>query len=122
MPGLLRRITSNHNGDFYCLNYFHSYTSKRKPKKHERICKDHDFCDIKMSDENNKILKYIPGEQSFKVPFIIYADLECLLQKINTCQNNPDKSYTEKKAEHIPSGYSLVTCYSSDNSKNEQKY
>ena len=52
---------------------------------------------LKIPDEDNKILKYIPGEKSLKVPFIIYADLECLLQKINTCQNNPDKSYTEKK-------------------------
>ena len=75
-----------------------------------------------MPDENNKILEYNTGEQSLKVPFIIFADLECLLKKINACQNNPDKSYTEKKAEHIPSGYSLVTCYSFDKSKNEQKY
>ena len=62
-----------------------------------------------MHDEDNKILNHNPGEQSLKVPIIIYADLEWLLQKINTCQINPDKSYTEKKAEHIPSGYSLVT-------------
>ena len=48
-----------------------------------------------MPNEDNKILKYIPGEKSLKVPFIIYADLECLLQKINACQNNPDKSYTD---------------------------
>ena len=27
---------------------------------------------------------------------MIYADLECLLQKIHSCQNNPEKSYTEK--------------------------
>ena len=26
--GLLKGITSNHNGDFYCLNYFHSYRTK----------------------------------------------------------------------------------------------
>ena len=97
ISGLLRRITSNHDGDFYCLNCFHSYTTKRKLKKHERVCKDHDFCDIIIPDEDNKILKCNPGEQSLKVPFIIYADLECLLLKINTCQNNPDKSYTEKK-------------------------
>ena len=69
-----------------------------------------------------KFLKDNPGEQSLKVPFIIYADLECLLKKINTCQNNHEKSYTEKKAEHIPSGYSLVTCCSFDKSKNERKY
>ena len=41
------------------------------------------------------------------MPFIIYADLECLLHKINICSNNLDKSYTEKKAVHKPSGYSL---------------
>ena len=75
-----------------------------------------------MPDENNKILKHNPGEYSLKVPFIIYSDLECLLQKINTCQNNPGKSYTEKKAEHISSGYYIVACCSFDKSKNKQKY
>ena len=89
---LLRGITSNHDGDFYCLNCFHSYATKKRLKKHERICRDHDFCYLKMPDENNKILKYIQGEKLLKVPFIIYADLECLLQKIDTCKNNPEKS------------------------------
>ena len=86
------------------------------------MCKDHDFCSIKIPDEDNKFLKYIPEEKSLKVPFIIYSDLECLLQKINICRNDPEKSYTEKKAVHKPSGYSLVTCCSFDKSKNEQKY
>ena len=44
ISGLLRGITSNHNGDFVCLNCFHSYTTKIKLNKHEGICKDHDFC------------------------------------------------------------------------------
>ena len=61
-----------------------------------------------MPDKDNKILKYNPGEQSLKVPFISCGDLECLFQKINACQNNPEKSYTEKKAEHIPSSYSYL--------------
>ena len=104
ISGLLRGITSNHNGDFYCLNCFHSYTTKEKHKKHERICKDHDFCYIKMPDEDRKILKYNPGEKSLKVSWIIYADLECLVEKIGTWQNNPEKSYEENKAKHTPSG------------------
>ena len=97
IPRLLRGITSNHNGDFYCLNCFHSYTTEEKLKKQEKICKDHDFCHVKMLNEDNKILKYNPGEKSLKVPFIIYEDLECLLQKLDRCQNNPKKSYAEKK-------------------------
>ena len=79
ISGLLRRITSNHNDDFYCLNCFHSYTTMNKLKKHEKICRNHDFCHVKIPKENNKILKYNPGEKSLKVPFVIYADLECIL-------------------------------------------
>ena len=116
---LVTGITSNNHGDFYRLNCFHSYRTKSKLKKHENICKDYDFCNVEMPDENNKILKYNSGEKSLKVPFIIYANLECLLQKLDTCQNNPEKSYTEKKAKHKPSGYSLLTCCSFDKSKTE---
>ena len=74
ISGLLRRITSNHNGDFYCLNCFHPYTTNKRLRKHERICNDHEFCHLKMPDEDNKILKYVPGEKSLRVPLIIYAD------------------------------------------------
>ena len=69
-----------------------------------------------------KILKYNPGEKSLKVPFIIYVDLECLLRKIDLCQNDPEESFTEKKAEDTTSGYSWVMCCSFDKLKNERNY
>ena len=43
ISGLLKEITSKHKGEFYCLNCFHSYTTEKKLKKHERICKYQDF-------------------------------------------------------------------------------
>ena len=46
-----------------------------------------------------------------KVPFIVYAELESLLEKINTCHNNPKKSSTTKINKHTASGYSLFTHY-----------
>ena len=51
-----------------------------------------------------KILEYKSVEKSLKTSFTIYADLEYIFQKMRPCQNDPKKSYTEKKAEHIPSG------------------
>ena len=75
-----------------------------------------------MPKENNKTLEYKHGEKSLKVPFMIYADLECLLKKIHSCQNDPEKSSTEKKAKHIPSGYALFIHCSFDASKNELDY
>ena len=85
------------SSNFYCLNCFHSYSIKNKLKEHERVCNDHDNCYVEMSNEDNKILKYNHGEKAMKVPAIIYADLECLLKKMHSCQNNPEKSYVEKK-------------------------
>ena len=122
LSGLLRRITSNHNGDFYCLNCLHSYRTISKLKKHEKICKNHDFCRLKMPDVDNNILESKPEKKSLKNAFIIYADLECLLLKMNTCNNNLNKSYTTAKALHKPSGYSLLTSCSFDKSKNKQTY
>ena len=58
------------------------------------------------------------GEKSIKAPFIIYADLESLLEKLNTCHNNPEKSSTTKINKHTPSDYSLFTHCSFDETKN----
>ena len=38
----------------------------------------------------------MPGEKSSKAPFIIFADLECLLKKTQYCQNNR-KILTQRK-------------------------
>ena len=70
-----------------------------------------------MPDEGNKILKYNYGEKSLKAPFMIYADLECLLEKRRSCQDYFEKSYIEKKNKHTPSGYSLFTNCSFDATK-----
>ena len=110
ISGLLRGITLRNNGNFYCLNCFHSYSTENKLRKHEKICCDHKFCFLKMPDPDNNILKSKPGKKSLKHAFVVYADLECLLLKINTCDSNPNKSHTIAKALHKPSGYSLVTC------------
>ena len=80
LSALLAKKSSNHDGDFYCLNCFNSYTTKNKLKEHEKICNNHDSCHIEMPKCFEKILKYNPGEKSLKAPFAIYLDLECLLK------------------------------------------
>ena len=70
--------------------------TKKTSKKHERVCNDHDYCYVEMPNEDNKILKCNHWEKSLKAPAIIYADLKCLLEKMHSCQNNLEKSCTEK--------------------------
>ena len=119
---LLTGISSKHDGDFCCLNCFQSYTTENKLKKHQKVCENHDYCYIEMPEEDNKILKYNEGEKSMRVPFIIYVDLECLLKKMNTCHNNPEKSSTTKVNKHTPSAYSLFTHCSFNTTKNKLDY
>ena len=122
LSGLLRGITSTHNADFYYLNYFCAYSTKNKLEKHKKICKNHDCCHVKMPTKDNNIIKYNREEKSIKMPSTIYADLEFLLEKIDTCENDSNKSYTTKINKHIPSGYSIFTHCSFDESKNKLNY
>ena len=122
LSGLFRGITSNHAGDFYCSNCFCAYSTKNKLEKHKKICENHDYCNVEMPTKYNNITKYNQGEKSMKMPFTIYADLECLLEKMSTCQNNPNKSSTTKINKHTPSGYSIFTHCSFDESKNKINY
>ena len=75
-----------------------------------------------MPDANNNILQSKPGKKSLKNAFVIYADLECLLLKMNTCNNNLNMSYITAKELYKPSGYSLLTICSFDKSENKQTY
>ena len=122
LSALLNGITSNHNGDFYCLNCFRAYTTKNKLEAHKKIYENHDYCHVEMPNEDNKIIKYNQREKSIKFPFIIYADLECLLEKISTCYNNPEESSTTEINKHALSGYSLFTHCSFDKTKNKLDY
>ena len=75
-----------------------------------------------MPTKDNNTIKYNQGEKSIKLPFVVYADLECLLEKMSTCSNNPEKSSTTKINKHKPSGYSILTHCSIDKLKNKLNY
>ena len=122
LSGLLTGVTGNNNGDFYCLNCFHAYRTKNKLETYKKICENHDYSHVEMPYDDNKIIKYNQGEKSIKSPFIIYPDLECLLEKISTCYNNLEESSTAEINKHTSSGYSLFTHCSFDKTKNKLDY
>ena len=69
LSALLKGITSKHNGDYYCLNFFHSYASKESLEKHTKVCEDKDFCYIEMP-EKDAFIKYQPGVKSMRDAFV----------------------------------------------------
>ena len=84
----LKEITSKHHGDFYCLNCVHYFATKNKLESRKKACENKDFCNVIMSSENTKILGLNQYQSSDNAPFIIYADLECIIEKTDGCNNN----------------------------------
>ena len=85
-----------HDGGYYCINCVHSFRTEKKLKSHENLCKNHDYSQVKIPEEFEKTLKYTHGQKSIKIPFIIYADTESLLEKRYPCDINPKKSSATK--------------------------
>ena len=75
-----------------------------------------------MLKEGNNVLKCNHGEKSIKDPFIIYVDMESLLEKMSTCYNNRKESSTPEINKPTPCGYSLFTHCSFNNAKNNLDY
>ena len=81
-----------------------------------KVCEDKDYCYVEMS-EKDTFIKYHPGIKSMRAPFVIYANLESLLKKMDTCINDPGTSSTTQINKHEMCGYSLSTHCSFDEKK-----
>ena len=71
-----------------------------------------------MSSQNIKILEFNQYQKYDKIPFIIYVGLECIIEKIDGCKNNPEKLFATKVSEHIPLGFSMSTISTSKSIEN----
>ena len=56
---------------------------------------------IKEKEVCPELNQYIMSD---KMPYIIYADIESLIKKVDGCTNNPENFSTTKIGEHIPCG------------------
>ena len=104
---LLRGTSSRNNGNFYCWSCLHSFRTKSKLEPNKKVYVHKDFSNVIIPSENTEILEFSQYQKSDKTRFIIYADLKCLLEKIDGCKNNPQNSFTRKVSKHVPSGFSI---------------
>ena len=63
-----------------------------------------------MSFEDIKILEINEYQKSDKAPLIIYVGAECIIKKIDGCENNPENSSTTKLSQKISLGFPLDAC------------
>ena len=83
----LSALLTKYYNDFYCRNRLHSFRTKSKLELLKKVCESNFFCDVIMPSENTKILEFNQYQKSDKMQFIIYADLEYIIEKIDGCRN-----------------------------------
>ena len=111
MSKLLSKQKSNHNGKIYfCYRCLNSFPSVKSLNKHTEYCQNNEEVKIEMPFLENIQFKNFYKKQ--RVPFVVYADFECFTEKIDTCQPEEGKSFTNQYQKHSPSGFSyLIKCF-----------
>ena len=100
----------------HCLQCFYTEYHLENHKEDCLIMTINGTQKIEMPQPGTKV--YFKNHQKqLPVPFVIYADLEAITKKIDTCSPPGDKSYTQAYQKHEPSdfGYKVVCRY-------DQKY
>ena len=105
---LLSRLNSKHKqSQHFCTNCLQGFSTETSRDKHYYHCKDHEA--VRIEVPKNSIVEYCDGQCQFKVPFIMYADFESILEPIQRVTNNPEISSTRGINVHVPSGWCVCS-------------
>ena len=117
---LMYNQTKHESRKHFCMYCLQCFSSERVLNNHKENCIQLNGTQaVKMPTKDNSILKFNNYHKQQPAPFVIYADFEALLQKVERGQPDNDGSYTEKFQRHIDCGsaYKVVCCYDDKYSK-----
>ncbi|XP_024871338.1 uncharacterized protein LOC112454272, partial [Temnothorax curvispinosus] len=90
-----------------CLHYFHS---REKLSAHSVDCGKMNDCVIVLPNDDDKWLFFRDHSRKERLPFVVYADLECVLEK-EKIDNDNVKRYTYQHHRAFSVGYYLCSPY-----------
>ena len=100
---LLSSQVSNPDGKHhFCLRCLNPFWSHESLNKHQEYCGKYEAVKIELP-EKGTMLEFKNHHRSEKVPFIVFADFECYNKPIQSCEPNPESSYTKQYQKHEPS-------------------
>ena len=102
---LSSQINNNDHKRYFCLNCINSFKTEDSLIKHKEYCYNNECVNINMPKPNT-FLNFKSFRYSERAPFVIYADFESFIKPIDSCDPDPNHSYTKKYQKHKPSGFS----------------
>ena len=116
----------------FCMYCLQCFSSERVLVKHANNCLTiNGSQSINMPKQGENRLKFNNFRKQLPVPFVIYADFEAIMKKLQGCEQSEEmkkdkdsKSYTEAYQTHEDCGYGhkVVCCYRERYSKPIQTY
>ena len=104
---LLSKMNSKHNpSQHFCNNCLQGFSEECSRDEHYAYCRSNESVRIKMPTKH-PVVEYSNGQHQFKVPFVMYADFESILEPIQGVRNNPSVSSARGVNVHTPSGWCL---------------
>ena len=121
----LSRLLSSKNSNtkrkqHFCMNCFQGFTQESSRDQHQVYCEDNESVRVEMPKQGSTI-EFKDGQNQFRVPFIMCADLESILEPMGLKgpgSPHPNQPYTNEVNQHTPSGscvYSKFTYGDEDN-------
>ena len=102
LSALLTSQINNRKGKlYYCLNCLNGFDETEKLEHHKEYCGEEESVKINMPSPNT-YLKFNNFLHSERAPFAVYADFESIVKPIDSCDPDPNKSYTKKYQKHEP--------------------
>jgi hypothetical protein len=97
-----KQISRNGHHLHFCMNCL-NFTSEDPAKvvEHEELCLKNDSVAVFMPNKGD-VVQYKHQLHKLKVPFVIYGDLECVLEECNEM-----RGATHKYQKHVPCGFCL---------------
>ena len=94
----------------YNLSDMNGLVSKMKRSRDEHLiyCQSNETVRIEMPNKD-PIVKYSDDQYQFKVPFMMHADFESILELVQGASNNPNVSSTRGVNVHTPSGWCIYS-------------
>ena len=104
---------------YFCRRCLHGFTRETLLTEHVPYCSEFDFQRVKYPEEGkDDVLEFSNFYKQLRVPFTIYSDFECAVEKVDTCLPNNNTSSTTHEAHFEPCGYAYkVVCCNEKYSK-----
>ena len=102
------RNSKHSHKQYFCLHCLQGFHSELSRDKHYEYCKDNEAVKIEMPKPGS-FVEFHDGQNQFKVPFRMYTDFEAILRPVHGPSPSPNKPYTKKVNQHIPSGFCVYS-------------